>query len=67
MSTTKSERTLDYVRISGPGVDALDRRKEYNNNEKVDAESLSASINKVKDSIFKGLKMLSGGALKRLP
>lgn len=67
MSTTENERTLDYVRISGRGVDALERRKENNNNERVSAEILRTSINSVKDGIFEGLKMLSAGALKRLP
>lgn len=62
MSNTKSERTLDYKRIVGPGVDALERRKEHNNNEPVTANKLRASINGVKESIFEGLKMLRAGA-----
>jgi hypothetical protein len=55
-------RTLDYTRITGPGVDALDRRREHNDAEQVTAEQLQTSIDKVKTGIFKGLKVLSDGA-----
>jgi hypothetical protein len=67
MSTTKIERrTLDHIPIVGGGVDALDRRKEHNNNQPVSAEGLSASIAKVRDGLFEGLKMLRDGARNRL-
>ncbi len=66
MSNTNSERTLDYTRIVGRGVDALDRRKEHNSNERVTAEKLRNSINTVKAQIFDGLKMLSAAASKRV-
>ncbi len=66
MSTTKIERTLDYTRIIGPGVDALDRRKEHNNNEQVTAEKLRENIAKVKDGLAEGLKMLRAGATGKM-
>jgi hypothetical protein len=61
MPPTKIGRTLDYMRIVGPGVDTLERRKEHNNNQLVTAEKLRTSIAKVKDSIFQGLKTLRSG------
>jgi poly-gamma-glutamate capsule biosynthesis protein CapA/YwtB (metallophosphatase superfamily) len=66
MSTANSERTLDYTRIVGRGVDELDRRKEHNSNEQVSAEKLRTSIDRVKNRIFYGLKMLSTAALERV-
>jgi hypothetical protein len=64
MATTQTERTLDYTRIVGPGVDALDRRSEHNNNEKITAAKLQSSIDKVVTGIFTGLKTLSAGAVQ---
>jgi hypothetical protein len=66
MSNTKIERPLDYIPIVGRGVDALDRRKETNNNQRVTAQGLRISISKVKSGIFDGLKMLRSGARERL-
>lgn len=66
MSITKNERTLDYIKIVGPGVDALERRKEHNNNNPVSATGLRASIDKVKASLFEGIKMLTSGASGRI-
>lgn len=56
--------TLDYVKLIGPGVDALDRRREHNNNEEITAQKLKTSIDKVKSGIFDGLKTLTAGASK---
>jgi len=64
MST--ANRTLDYTPITGPGVDALDRRKEHNNNTPVTADKLRDSIAKVRDGIFEGIKMLVSGARERV-
>ncbi len=66
MSTPKIERTLDHMRIVGPGVDALERRKEHNNNQPVTAEKLRNSITKVKSSLFEGLKLLQSGVRERV-
>jgi hypothetical protein len=64
--STAENRTLDYTPIIGPGVDALDRRKEHNSNTQVTAEKLRTSIAKVRDGIFEGLKMLRSGARERV-
>jgi hypothetical protein len=66
MSNTGIERPLDYIPIVGRGVDALDRRKEHNNNQPVTAEGLRTSVANVKNDIFDGLKMLRTGARERL-
>ena len=66
MSTTNIERTLDYVRIFGPGVDALDRRKEHNNRTPTSAEELRANINEVKAGLFEGIRKLRTGARERV-
>lgn len=66
MSTTNNERTLDYVPITGRGVDALDRRKEHNSSRQETASLLRKSIDKVKQGIFSGIKMLTAGALHRI-
>jgi hypothetical protein len=66
MSISKSEQSLDYVPIIGRGVDALEHRKEHNNNQPVSAKTLQTSIDRVKDSIFNGLRMLTTGALQRI-
>jgi hypothetical protein len=65
MPTTNERDSLKYVPITGPGVDALERRKEHNNNEPVTVEALSASIAKVKDKLFAGLRLLTQGAYER--
>jgi len=66
MPIANSERTLDYTPIVGPGVDALEHRKEHNNNKPATAAKLRASIDKVKDGIFEALKMLRVGAQERV-
>jgi hypothetical protein len=66
MSTTKIERPLDRMRIIGPGVDALERRKEHNNNQPVTAEKLRTSIARVKNRLFEGLKLLQSGVRERV-
>jgi hypothetical protein len=66
MSTSKIERTLDYVRIFGPGVDALDRRKEHNNRKQTSAEELRSNIDSVKTQLFEGIKKLRIGARERV-
>ena len=65
MPMANGRGSLDYVPITGRGVDALERRKEHNNNEKVTASILQAKIEKVKDGIFAGLRSLIAEAYKR--
>lgn len=59
MQNEKIKERLNYVRIVGRGVDALEDRKEYNNNAPVSAELLRKSINKVKNGVFSGFKQLA--------
>ncbi len=49
---------IKFVPFSGPAVDALDQRKEHNDHDKVTAEELRASFNKVKTNLFSGLGLL---------
>ena len=63
MNTTTAGEKLDlvkYVPILGPGVDALEARKEYNNHPRVTASELRDSFNKVKVALFAGLASLVG-------
>lgn len=62
MTTLATERTLDYTPIVGPGVDALDRRREHNDNDPVTAAKLRASVNKVETGLTAGLNALVAGA-----
>lgn len=64
MATTTANEGLDlvkYVPILGPGVDALESRKETNDHPQVTAEELRASFNKVKVALFAGLTALVRG------
>jgi hypothetical protein len=64
MATTAANEGLDlvkYVPILGPGVDALESRKEYNNDPQVTATELRDSFNKVKVALFAGLAALVRG------
>ena len=61
MTTTAASEGLDlikYVPILGPGVDALETRKETNDHPRVSAEELRTSFNKVKVALFAGLAAL---------
>jgi hypothetical protein len=49
---------INYVPISGPAVDALDRRKENSGNPRIAATELRNSYNNVKDELFAGIKAL---------
>jgi hypothetical protein len=50
---------ISYVPISGPAVDALDRRKENNSNPRIAATELRQSFNTVKDELFAGMAALA--------
>jgi hypothetical protein len=64
MGAAKSKENLNYVPVTGPGVDALERRKEHNNDVQVNAQLLGASIAKVKNEIFEGIRALTAEAYK---
>lgn len=49
---------IKRVPISGSGVDALEKRKETNNNWPVKTEELRGSFEKVKNGLIAGLKAL---------
>lgn len=53
---------IEHVPISGPGVDALERRKETNNSHNVTATELRASFIRVQDALYSGLKALNKAA-----
>lgn len=55
---------IERTRISGPGVDSLESRKEFNNNKQEKTEDLRASFNKVKDGLIAGFKALTKATLK---
>jgi hypothetical protein len=57
--TNDLELPIKFVAISGPGVDALESRKENNNNTKVTASRLRANYEKVKQGLNAGLKALT--------
>jgi hypothetical protein len=56
---------INYVPISGPAVDALDRRKENSGNPQIAATELRNSYNNVKDELFAGIKALVQAASPR--
>jgi len=58
-TTADLELPIKAETYSGPGVEAHNNRKEHNNNVRATAEALRASYEKVKDSIFDGLRTLS--------
>ena len=56
---------ISYVPISGPAVDALDRRKENSSNPRIAATELRDSYNNVKGELFAGIKALVQAASPR--
>jgi hypothetical protein len=59
----KNDHSLEFVRIVGPGVEALENRKEQNNYLSVTADILRKSINKVKFRNFRAMNMLRTAAI----
>ncbi len=57
---------IKHVPISGPGVDALEHRKEKNNNHQVTANELRTSFDRVKEVLYSGFKALNKAALERV-
>ncbi len=54
----ENDDLIKFVNLSGPGIDALEARKETNNHHKVTAEELRDSFEKVKNDLFSGLAAL---------
>ncbi len=63
---SKERDSLTYIPITGPGVDALDRRKEHNDSKQETAPKLQTSIDKVKAGLFSALKNLTAAAATRI-
>lgn len=55
---------LRFVKIIGPGVDAIENRKECGSPAEITTEELRRSLDKVKDRNFKGLKMLANAPIR---
>jgi hypothetical protein len=54
---------IKKTKISGPGVDSLEKRKEFNNNNQEKTVDLRGSFNGVKDSLLSGFKALANTPL----
>jgi hypothetical protein len=57
--TNELNLPIRRVAISGPAVDALDKRKESSTNPNIAAAELRKSFNAQKEGIFAGIKDLS--------
>ena len=57
-TAAENDDLVKFVSLSGPGVDALEARKETNNHHKVTAKELRNSFEKVKSDLFSGLAAL---------
>jgi hypothetical protein len=57
-AAAEKDDLVKFVNLSGPGVDALEARKETNNHHKVTAKELRDSFEKVKKDLFSGLAAL---------
>ncbi len=55
---------IRHVAISGPAVEALERRKESSTNPRIEALELRESFNNVKDTLFAGIKALGHAIAK---
>jgi hypothetical protein len=53
------EGPIEFVRFSGPAIDALDRRKEDNDSPRMTADELNRNFDSVKDELFRNLKQLA--------
>lgn len=59
---------ISYVPVTGPAVDALDRRKENSSNPRIAVSELRENYNTVKDELFAGIKALAqavSGSMQR--
>ena len=63
--TNDLDESLDYVRIAGPAVDALERRNESTSNPKIAASHLRRNLDRVKEGLFAEIRALIGTAPRR--
>jgi hypothetical protein len=59
------ENPAEFVPITGAGVEALDRRREFNGDQQTSAQDLRASIDRAKNAIFAGIQKLTAAATER--
>lgn len=52
------DERIQYVPISGPAIDALERRREENNNQPIAVGELLAKFALVRTSLLQSLRML---------
>ncbi len=64
--TSELDLPIRRVTVSGPAVDALDKRKERSSNPRIEALELRESFNNRKDGLFSGIKELSHGVSAEL-
>jgi hypothetical protein len=57
--TSELDLPIRRVTVSGPVVDALDKRKERSSNPRIEAVELRESFNNRKNALFAGIKQLS--------
>ncbi len=57
--SSEADLPIRHVRIGGPAVDALDRRKESSSNPRITAAELRDTYNAVKGDLFAGIKALA--------
>jgi len=61
-SINENQLPIKRTPLKGPAIDALESRKETNNNTPVDPAELRKSYEKVKSSLLDGLKALTRSA-----
>ena len=57
--TNELDLPIRPMAVSGPAVDALDKRKEHSSNPRIEALELRESFNNLKEGLFAGIKELS--------
>ena len=57
---------FEYVFFKGPGVDALDRRKEDNNNQPITGAKLQENLKRVRSGLSAGLKSIVAAGDRRI-
>ena len=57
--TNELDLPIRHIAVSGPAVDALEKRKERSSNPSIESAELRESFNNLKDGLFAGVKELS--------
>ncbi len=64
--TSSVDEPLDYVTISGPAADDLERRREANSDPKIAARDLRRNLDHVRDALFADIRSLVESTARRL-